>query len=187
MPGLRLALAGVALAAAVMAADPLSERASNKLERIESGQTQPGSVILFTAAEINAWARARVPEFLEGVRDPRVQLGTGTASGTALVDFVKMRKGEGVVTNPLIARFIEGERPVKVAVRIESSGGAATVYLTGVEISGVAASGRMLDFLVNQFFAPLFPDAKINRPFELRDNIDRLDVRPDGVRVTMRR
>ena len=187
MSGLRSVLAAVALATAVTAADPLFESASNKLERIEHGQAQPGSVIIFTPAEINAWARGRVPQVADGVRDPRVQLGTGTAAGTALVDFAKLRKGEGISANPLIAMFIEGERPVKVSVRVESSGGAATVYLTSVEISGVAASGRVLDFLVNQFFLPLFPEAKINRPFELAANIDRLDVRPDGVRVTMRK
>ncbi len=187
MSGLRSVLAAAAIATAVTAADPLFERASNKLERIENGQAQPGSVIVFTPAEINAWARGRVPQLVEGVRDPRVQLGTGTAAGTALVDFVKMRKGEGISANPLIAMFIEGERPVKVSVRVESGRGAATVYLTSVEISGVTASGRVLDFLVNQFFLPLFPDAKINRRFELSNNIDRIDVRPDGVRVTMKR
>ncbi len=34
---------------------------------------------------------------------------------------------------------------------------------------------------------PLYPDAKINEPFELGDNIDRLDVRPDGARVILKR
>ena len=45
----------------------------------------------------------------------------------------------------------------------------------------------MLDLLMKQVFQPLFPDAHINQPFELQDDIDRIDVHPDGVRVTMRR
>jgi hypothetical protein len=173
-------------ATALWAADALFESALNKFERIESGRASPGSVTVFTPPEINALVRGSVPQAIEGVRDPQVQLGAGTASGTALIDLLKMRRGEGAL-NPLIAMLLDGERPVKVNVRVESAHGTATVFLTSVEISGVAASGRMLDFLVNQLFLPLFPDARINQPFELHDDIDHIDVRPDGVRVTMQK
>jgi hypothetical protein len=40
---------------------------------------------------------------------------------------------------------------------------------------------------VNQFFLHLFPDAKVNKPFDLPDNVDRIDIRPDGVHVTIRK
>ncbi len=151
------------------------------------GRAEAGSVTVFTPAEINAVLRSSVPQMLEGMRNPQVQLGAGTASGTALIDLLKLRRGEGVAGSPLIAMLLEGERPVKVNVRVESAHGTATVFLTGVEISGVAASGRILDFLVRQVFLPLFPAAKINQPFELRDDIDHIEVRPDGVRITMQK
>ena len=80
-------------------------------------------MIVFTPAEMNAWARAASRKCIQGIRDPRVQLGIGTATGSALIDFLKMRQGEGVATNPLIAKLIEGERPLKVSVQLESSGG----------------------------------------------------------------
>ena len=185
--GLRAVLLAMAIAGAAPAADPLFESVWNKLERIESGQAKRGSLIVFTPAEINARARARVPQQLEGIREPRVRLGTGAATGSALVDFLKMRRGEGLVTNPLIAKLIEGERPFQVSIRLESSGGRATVYLTAVEISGIALPRPVLDFLVQDFFLPLFPDAKIGQPFDLRDDIERIDLRPDGVRVQMKR
>jgi hypothetical protein len=170
-----------------IAADVAFQRAWNKLERIESGSAKPGSVIVFTPSEMNAWARERVPQMFDGIRDPRIQFGDGTATAFAMVDFLKMRQGEGTETNPLLAKFIEGERPLKVSVRLVSSGGHATAYLTGVEVSGVTASGPLLDTLVNWFFQPLFPDAKINQPFELPDGVERIDMRPDGVRVTIKR
>ena len=47
--------------------------------------------------------------------------------------------------------------------------------------------GAVLDFLVSTFFQPLFPDAKIDQPFELGSNIDRIDIQPTGVRVTIRK
>ena len=187
MPLLRSVLTALTAATVLLAADALYESAWDKFQRIEMGRAAPGSVTVFSPAEINALARGGIPQMVEGIRNPQIQLAMGTASATALVDLLKMRRGEGAVSNPLIAMLLEGERPIKVNVRVESAHGTATVFLTGVEISGVAASGRMLDFLVRQVFLPLFPDAKINQPFELRDDIDHIDVRPDGVRITMQK
>ena len=188
-PLLLLALAALplAFAAPTGAADPAFQRAENKLDRIESGRVRRGSVIVFTPDEMNAWARGRVPQMYQGIRGPSVQLGTGAASGSAFIDFLKMRQGAGLPTNSLIAKLIEGERPLKVAITLESSHGHATAHLTRLEISGDAVTGSALDFLVNEFFLHLFPDAKLNRPFNLQNNIDSIELRPDGVRVTMRK
>jgi hypothetical protein len=183
-PLLVLALAAIA---PLQATDAIVERALNKLDLIESGRAKRGSVIVFTPAEMNAWARARVPAMYQGIRDPSVELGSGAANGSAFVDFLKLRQGVGLQTNSLLSRLIEGERPLKVSIRLESAGGRATAYLTRLELSGVAVTGTALDFLVNQFFLHLFPDAKVNRPFDLPDNIDRIDIRPDGVHVTIRK
>jgi hypothetical protein len=74
-----------------------------------------------------------------------------------------------------------------VSVRLESGGGRCTVHLTRVEISHAVASSTVLDFLVKTFFMPLYPDAHINEPFDLGDDIDRIDVRPSGVVVTVKK
>jgi hypothetical protein len=171
----------------LFAANPVLDRVDYKLNLIDSGRARRGSVIVFTPAEMNAWARGRVPQMYKGIADPSIQLGMGAATGSATIDFLKLRQGEGVATNPLVAKLIEGERPLKVSVELQSSGGRATAKLTRLEISGIAVTGAPLDFLVNQFFLKMFPDAKVNQPFELRDNIDRIELRPDGVRVTIKK
>ena len=182
-----LLLLALAAAFPLFAADTAFERAGKKLDRIESGQALPGSVIVFTPAEMNAWAQGRVPQMYQGIREPSVQLGTGTASGSAFVDFLKMRQGEGLATNSLIAKLIEGERPLKVSIQLESAHGRATATLMRLEISGIAVTGAPLNFLVNEFFLHLFPDAKVNQAFELPHNIERVELRPDGVRVTIKK
>ena len=73
--------------------------------------------------------------------------------------------------------------PKGKALNFRSSGkttanGKATVYLQRVEIGGLAVSGHTLDFMIQTFFLPLYPNAKINQPFELNDNVDRIEVRP---------
>src|SRR5260221_7611340 len=104
--------------------------------------------------------QVRVQQLVEWVRYARIVLGTCTATGSALVDFLKMRQAEGIATNPVLAKLIDGERPVKVSVRLDSAGGRCTVHLMRVEVSGIAASGVVLDLLVSTFFQPLFPEAK---------------------------
>ena len=34
---------------------------------------------------------------------------------------------------------------------------------------------------------PLYPDAKINEPFDLDYNIDRIELRPEGIRVVVKK
>lgn len=180
-------LTAMSIMASLQAADPLFERAWNKLDTIESGRAKPGSVIVFTPAELNAWVRVRVPQLVDGVRNPRLTLGTNTATGSALVDFLKIRQSDGASTNPLLARLIAGERPITVSVRIDSGGGRCTVHLLRVELSGVAATGTVLDLLISAFFKPMFPDAKIDEPFELGGNVERIDVMPAAARVTIKK
>jgi hypothetical protein len=56
-----------------------------------------------------------------------------------------------------------------------------------VELSGAVLEGSVLNFLIKTFFVPLYPDAKINQPFDLEYNMDRIDFRPEGIRVTIRK
>ncbi len=175
-------------ACALRAADPLYESAVRKLDTIESRQIKRGSSVTFTPQEINAWARVKIPEIIpEGIRDERAVLGTGTATGYATVDFLKMRHAKGETTNWFISKLIQGERPLVVGVKLESGGGRCIVYLTRVEVGKAVANKTVIDLLVKSFFTPLYPDAKINEPFDLDYDIDRIDLFPSGARVTIKR
>jgi hypothetical protein len=175
-------------AAASSAVDPRAESVTRKLNIIESGKAKPGAVFTITPLELNAWVRVKAPqEVPEGFRQPRIELGNSSASGFALIDFLKIRQGSGVETNWLLAKLIQGEKPVKVSARFQSAKGRATVYLERVEVGGLAVSGTTLDFLIHTFFLPLYPNAKINEPFELEDRIDRIDVTPGGVHIYIKK
>jgi len=183
--GLSLLLAAASLSAAT---DARYESAGRKLDLILNGDAAPGSEILFTPAEIEAWAAVKAKERVgEGLRNPRVKLETGSGSGSALVDFLKMRQARGKATNPLMARLIDGERLLKVDLRVVSSEGRCTVHLTQVELSGTVISGPLLDYLIKTFLLPLYPDVTLDEPFDLPLDIDRIDLLPQGVRVTMKK
>lgn len=176
------------LAPLAAGADPLYESARVKLDSLWEGSVKPGSQILFTSREIEAWTKVKAREQAgDGLRDPRVQLESGLASASVLVDFLKIRQSRGKETNAVMARLIEGERPLKVSVRVSSSGGQCTVFLTRVELSGAVVTGTLLEYLIKTFLLPMYPDVKIDEPFELPLNMERIEVRPEGVRVTMKR
>jgi len=175
-------------AQAVFAADPLATAAQAKLDLIADRKTTPGSVLTFSTQEINAWVLMKLPKAVPtGLRNARIEPGAGVADAYALVDFLKMSQAKGKQVNFLIAKLIEGERPLKVSLRIESAKGRCTVFLTRVELSNIAVSGGALDLLIKTFFTPLYPDAHINEPFDLMDNIDRIEVQPSGVRVVIKK
>lgn len=172
----------------LVAADSLAAQASRKIGLIEDGKAKPGSIITFTAAELNAFARAEAREVApEGLRLPKLQLGDGGATGEALVDFLKLRHGAGLETNWLVAKLIQGEKRVVATVEIRSAHGRATVHLTRAEIGGLAVSGATLDFLIETFLLPLYPNAKIDEPFPLAHGVDRIEVTPVAARVHMRK
>jgi hypothetical protein len=178
----------LALALPLFAADPAYQSADLKLDRLQRQEFKAGEVVEFTPQEVDAWVRVAVPEAVpDGVRNARLELGMDTATGSALVDFLKIKEARGSSTNRLLASMIEGEHPLKVSVRISCGGGKCTVFLTKVELAGAVAEGALLDFLIKTFFVPLFPDAKINQPFEVGYNVERIDFRAEGIRVTMKR
>lgn len=168
-------------------ADSLAAGVSRKLDLIERGKAAPGSVIRFTSAELNAWVRVKAPSVVpDGFRQPRLELGSGEASASALIDFLKVRHAGGIETNWLVAKLIEGEKLVRARAGIQSAHGRATVHLLRVEIGGLAVTGAPLDFLVQNFLLPLYPDAKIDEPFALAANVDRIEVTPAEVFVYIR-
>lgn len=185
LEAVRFALICCVFATVGWAADPGYTSANRKFEEIRLGKVKPGAVYSFTAAEINAYARAELPKAVpDGMREPKVELGTDVVTGSALADFNKMQHAaKGSKPNFLIQKLIEGERPVSAMVEVQSSGGRATAFLRRLEVSGVRASGSVLEFLVSTFFRPLYPEAHINESWEVGYNVDRIVVRPDAVRV----
>jgi hypothetical protein len=171
-----------------LGADPVALAVGKKLDLIESGHAKPGSVYRFTPAELNAWVRVKAPTIIhDGFRQPRLVLGNGEATASALVDFLKVRQSSGVETNWLITKLIQGEKLVKARASIQSAHGQATVHLVRVEIGGLAVTGAPLDLLVKNFFLPFYPDAKIDEPFRLAGYVDRIEVTPAEARVYIRR
>ena len=119
----RLLISVLACAPVLSAGDAAVRSALAKLHMIENGAAKRGSVIFFSLQEINSWAYYMVPGIVpEGIRNQKVTLGTDSGSAYALMDFLRMRHAQGKATNWMMSKLIEGERPVTIAIHLESSG-----------------------------------------------------------------
>jgi hypothetical protein len=166
------------------AADYLS--AEHKFRLIESERLRPGTRVTLTSAELNAYVhQAIAEEFPSGVRDARLTLTGGRATGFANIDFGKVRRAQGKPPGWLMSKLIDGERPVEVAANIRSARGQCTVDVESVKVSGITIDGKVLDFLIQYYLLPNYPEAKVGEPFALHYRIDRLEVKPGAVDVVI--
>jgi hypothetical protein len=176
----------ILLVAASVVAAAYNDYASarQKLDSIETGRLRRGARVVLTFPELNAVVAREAPA---GVRNPQLRAASpGLATGAALIDFGKLERSAGRQPGWLMSKLLDGERPVSVTALVRSSGGRATVDIQRVEISGLAIDGRTLDFLIQNFLIPMYPDAVIGKPFELGHGIDRLDVSPSAVAVLLK-
>ena len=162
--------------------------AKQKVRAIESDRLKPGTRVTFTSPEITAFVAAEAKSVVpEGFRDPKVELGEGEATGTAWIDFGKIRRAQGQQPGWLLSKLLDGEHPVLVRARMSSGSGRATVNVLRVEVSGVGLEGRPLDFLIQTYLKAYYPEAKVDEPFELGHRIDRIEVKPSGATVVIGR
>lgn len=160
--------------------------AKRKIDQIQADRAPSGTRITLTANELNAWVRAEVPPSVRGaMRSPTLELGHGSATGSAWIDFVKLRTAQGSPPGWLLRTLLDGEHPVRVTANVRSGAGRAVVDVQEVEVSGFEISGRALDYMVRNFLLPRYPNAKIGEPFEMGHRIERLDIAPAGVGVVI--
>jgi hypothetical protein len=166
----------------------LADVAQAKIDTIVENRAAPGSVVAFSPAECNAWAHARLPALVpKGIRNEVLDFGYDTVTGSALMDFLAIREGLGLKNGAIFTRLLSGERPVKANVRVVSANGQVTVYLLRLEVGGVVMAGYMLDTLIDNVLRPVYPGAKVNQPIALDYRIERVEVRPTGVRVAIKK
>jgi hypothetical protein len=157
--------------------------AKHKIDLINSDRLRPGAKVTLTPRELNEYVAHEVPA---GVRNTKLEIvSPGVAVGSAMIDFGQVSRAQGHQPGWLMSKFLNGQRPVSVTAHIVSSNGEATVQVERVEVSGLEIDGKTLDFLIQSFLIPMYPNAAVDRPFELGHRIERLDVEPAAVGVVI--
>lgn len=157
--------------------------ANRKIAAIEKNRWPANGAVSFSVPELVALGMQQANQNLPGVvSKPQLELRSGAATATALVDFDKLEQLNGQKhsssTDWLVSKMLNGQREVSVSVDLTSGGGKMTVHPTKVSIGGVEVSGPTLDMLIKTFITPKYPDAVIDKPFVLPNHTDRIAVNP---------
>ncbi len=177
-----MALVAVLVALACAGTVAEYQSAKRKALLIETDRVPPQGSVFVTRGELNAYAaqeaRKKVPD---GLRAPKITLGTGTIRGTAMIDFNKAQTSRGSPPGLLLAWLLRGERLVTVDVTVQSDDGTARVDVQNVTVGSATLSGRALELVIEHYVLPRFPDAAIGRSFKLRHNVKKVAITPAGV------
>ncbi|MBV9340850.1 MAG: hypothetical protein JO159_08170 [Acidobacteria bacterium] len=148
-----------------------------KLEHIErngrSAHPDPAPT-LFTEAEVNAYLASDEVGFPAGVESLRLQGQAETVTGTARVDFDRLRR-DVRGASPLLEIFT-GVHDVVVVTHASGTRGQATVHVDSVSLDGVEVPRFVLRLFVEKYIQPEYPQIGLDSRFSLPDRIQTATV-----------
>lgn len=158
-----------------------------KLWRIESnGQTahpdQTPTVI--TEQEANAYLASDDVVLPNGVRSVKLEGQPGIITGTAQVDFDRIREGSHS-SNPLLGIF-SGIHDVVVIAHAYGAGRQGYVHVDSVSLDGVEVPRFVLQLFVEKYLQPKYPELGLDSRFSLPDRVDTATVGNHKVTVTQK-
>ena len=169
----------------LFAADDFSS-IQRKMDDIVKEHLKPGARVFMSLAEMNAYLKAQADAIApKAVHNTKVELAEGSGTASALVNFLELNKARGGASNWMMDKLLDGERLVKVTVHVRTDHGKARVDVDRVEVNGAVMQGAPLDFLIQRYVIPQFPNAKVDQWFPMDHHMDRIDIHPSGATVVI--
>ena len=156
-----------------------AQSAARKLARVReaAGQEHSFGSVRISEAEANSYLQYEMlPYFPPGVSRVRLKFHPARPQGSAQVDFGKLKEAFGDQENPLIDFLLQGVHTLGADGKFSSSGGIARFELETVTLDGVALPRMVVDFLIERYLKPSYPEVSIDRPFRLPFSIDKMSV-----------
>jgi hypothetical protein len=140
--------------------------------RTNGAKTRPSKrTTVFTQDEVNAYFAERRITMPEGVRSVTFDLNQDTVRAKARIDFDDITKSRRT-SNPLMYLFT-GVHNVDVLARTISAGpGMVTVSVESVQIDGVTVPKMALQFFIDRFVNPKYPNVDLDQDYRLPSKMD---------------
>jgi hypothetical protein len=125
---------------------------------------------VITQEEVNDYfadGRVKLPQ---GVKKVTMQGKPGVVDAFINVDFDELRAGQGS-SNPLLSIF-SGRHDVLLVADAAGSGGQGKVHVRAVSIDSVEVPRVALEFFVQKFITPKYPNIGLDSQFQLPARID---------------
>jgi hypothetical protein len=181
-----LALASAWAQAGAPPADAV-QSCERKLRYIEQNGHRPQpdqTPTQLSEPEVNAYFAAGRVKLPTGVHNVRFESAPNLITTLALVDFDEITAGRRSA-NPLLSLF-SGRHDVRVVARASGSGGQGVVNVESVFIDEVKVPRVALEFFVDRYVRPKYPDLGLDSRFKLPARIDMAIVGEHKVTVTQK-
>jgi hypothetical protein len=147
--------------------------AEAKFRHIEenSRRTPPDQTpTVLNEREINAYLSSGRVQLPVGVRSVRFTGQNGVVEAVARVDFDAIT-AQSQSSNPLLSLF-SGIHDVHAVAHASGSGGQARVHIDSIEIDGVTVPRMALQFFIDRYLQPKYPNVGMDSIFNLPERID---------------
>lgn len=165
----------------------LAESLQRKLDHIRQNATLPQpdqAPTVMTEEEINDYFAAGRVKLPLGVEKVTFQGRSGIVTALTTIDFDKIRAGQRS-SNPLLAIF-SGTHDVRAEADAAGSGGQGRVHVRSVSIDGVEVPRMALEFFVEKFVTPKYPNVGLDSQFQMPARIDLATVGYHKLTVTQK-
>ena len=151
---------------------PAAASAQRKVDHIKANgalaKPDPSPTV-FSEQEINAYIASGKVKLPEGVQSVHLVGLNGVVTGTARVNFDKVRSGRS--SNPLISMF-SGMHDVEVEAHAHGSGGTGVIHVDSVALDGVEVPDFLLELFIQKYVRPKYPEIGTDTKVALPDKID---------------
>jgi hypothetical protein len=125
---------------------------------------------VLTEREINSYLQSGRVQLPTGVRSARFTGQKGELDAVANVDFDAIT-AQSHSSNPLLSLF-SGIHNVHAVAHASGSGGQGRVHIDSIDIDGLTVPRMALQFFVERYIQPKYPNVGIDSTFQLPDRID---------------
>ncbi|HWR15528.1 MAG TPA: hypothetical protein VN577_11920 [Terriglobales bacterium] len=139
---------------------------------------------VLTENEINSWLMSGNAELPKGVRKLQFRGNPGVIDATATVDFDQITAGRRS-SHPLLSLF-RGTHEVQARASAAGSAGVGQVHIESVSIDGVGVPKFALEFFVDKYIRPKYPNLGMDSTFRLPHKIDIARVGSRKLTVTQK-
>ena len=124
----------------------------------------------FTELEINAYLNSGKVDLPKGVTQPKLAGSNNHITADCRVDFDQVTNG-GTNGNPLM-RLFSGTHDVEVQAQGVGIHGEGRVHIDSVSIDGITVPKTALEYFVDKYIKPKYPELGIDSVFDLPGRID---------------
>ncbi len=165
----------------------LAESLQRKIDHIrdnsERAHPDPAPTVM-TEDEVNDYLASDRVQLPQGVKKVTLQGRSGVVDGFVNVDFDEIRGGQRS-QNPLLSIF-SGRHLVHVEGDVAGSGGQGKVHVLNVAIDGIDVPRVALEYFVQKYITPKYPNVGLDSEFRLPNKIDTAVVGYHKLTVTQR-